>query len=209
MIDCIEHNAALPFVDAVTLLDQDSGVRWQSSKIRAIPTATRASYGDLLATDSSTRKNGATHLAITNSDIYLSHDVERLLQRINKQSTVTAITRREHNGQLYKQPKYSQDTWIFKTHPISNDVIKACDVELGIAGCEHLFAMALHCHGYSIWNPCLDCIIKHNDPTPHSQYNKRLYGAYLWLPPCRIDNVENVAPAYEVRLSKKSFPSQG
>ncbi len=209
MIDCIEHNAELPFVQGITLLDEDSGVKWTSKKIRALPVIKRASYADLINAVSATGPLECSHFALMNSDIFLTGDVHTLLDRIDKLSTVAAVTRRELNGQLRPQPQCSQDIWIFKTHQPSTDLVESCRFRLGVAGCENLFAMCLYAHGYEVWNPCTNCIITHNDPSPRMNFPEWLFGAYLWLPPCTMEDVEAKQPSYLVRVVRKNFPRAG
>ncbi len=205
MVECIQRNADLEFVRGITLLDEDSGVDWENEKIRVVPTKRRASYADMLMVASDNEDVLYSHYALMNSDIILSADIRQLLPRITKPSTVAAITRRELDGSLRPQPKCSQDAWIFKARKPPGDLLDACFFRLGIAGCENLFAMSLYAHGYDIWNPCADCTITHNDPAPRMTFPQWVFGAYLWLPPCAIGDVEATAPRYEVKVVRKRF----
>lgn len=207
MVECIEHNAGLEFVRRITLLDEDSGVCWTSDKIHAIPVSRKASYADLLTVASNGEEFFSSHYALMNSDITISDDILSLLQRITKFSTVAAITRREMDGALRISPQASQDAWIFKAHDMPRDLLDACYFRLGIAGCENLFAMSLYAHGYNLWNPCGDCTILHNDPEPRISFPEWVYGAYLWLPPCHIEDVETSTPNYELRVMRRECVS--
>lgn len=207
MIECIERNASLEFVRRITLLDEGSGVNWANDKIHVIPVNRRASYADMLSIASSTTHQFSSHYALLNSDIIISDDILKLLQRVTSTSTVAAITRRELDGELRLSPQASQDAWILKAHDLPSDLLDACYFRLGIAGCENLFAMSLYAHGYNLWNPCGDCTIVHNDPQPRMSFPEWVYGAYLWLPACKIEDVENSPPNYELQVIRKESAS--
>jgi hypothetical protein len=207
MIECIEHNASLEFVRRITLLDEDSGVYWANDKVHVIPVHKRASYADLLTIAASPAQQFSSHYALLNSDIIISDDILKLLQRVTSASTVAAITRRELDGELRLSPQASQDAWIMKAHELPSGLLDACYFRLGIAGCENLFAMSLYAHGYNLWNPCGDCTILHNDPQPRMSFPEWVYGAYLWLPACNIEDVENSTPSYELRVIRRESAS--
>jgi len=208
MVDCIEHNADLPFVRAITLLDEGSGATWRSGKIQTISAAKRASYADLMRAVTMHDSWDASHFALMNSDIFLSEDISDLMQRVAKPSTVAAITRRELNGQLRPRPQSSQDVWLFRAHRPSAELVNSCYFHLGVAGCENLFAMSLYAHGYEVWNPCANCTVTHNDPSPRMNFPEWVFGAYLWLPPCTMEDVETKQPSYLLTVLRKNSPAQ-
>lgn len=205
MTDCITNNANIDFVSKITVMCESGQSSFSSKKIDILKSNGRATYADLLKIAQARSAPSVSHFAIANTDIILTPDILSLMDRLSEFSSVAAITRTESNGQLFAQPKYSQDFWIFKAHSFIQRVLGECGYKLGVAGCEHLFAMALYAHGYNIWNPCLDCKIIHNDPAPKLQWSDRYHGSYLFLPPCRIADVESEKPAYQVHLSRRDF----
>ena len=205
MIDCIYKNSEIDFVSKITVLCEGEKL-FANSKIRSLPAKGRSSYADLMniAQESSTKKE-ITHFAISNTDIFLTQDIADVMEKIVDSSAVAAISRTEMNGRLVEPPKSSQDLWVFKSHAFSPKVLRSTWQQLGIAGCEHLFAMSLYSHGYDIWNPCLDCQLIHNDPSPKIQWADRYYGTYLFLPPCNISDVGSVSPEYESSVARNVF----
>jgi hypothetical protein len=206
MIDCILSNASQDFVEHVTVLCENISVRVDHSKITTKTVTKRHTYADMLKEASSYVK--ASHFALANSDIYLEDGFERLMDKMAKPHYVASITRHEINGVLHQDPKLSQDLWLFKRHSPSAALLNTCEYHLGIAGCEHMFAMSLYSHGYNIWNPCLDCKIVHADPSPRSVFPSRYFGPYLFLRPCLIEEIGACEPGYEVNFSRSPFIDQ-
>jgi predicted SAM-dependent methyltransferase len=204
MIDCISGNAALGFIEKISVLSQGVYHQFENKKIDVIRSRGRATFAEclLIAQDGI---GACTHFAIANTDIFLSEDVFRVLAGISRSSSVAAVSRTELNGECHFDPKLSQDLWIFKAHKPSNSVLGECNYQLGVAGCEHRFAVALYSHGYDLWNPCEDCRIIHNDPLPKTDWADRYYGSYLYLPPCSIADIESEMPGYELSFARKSF----
>lgn len=205
ILKCIVDNSRLSFIQKITVVCEQYLHDFGNKNIDSIKSSTRATYADLLRVANARSSDVITHFAIANSDIFLSGDILRLMERISQCSTVAAVTRTELSGHLFPHPRYSQDLWLFKIHNPTQKVLNECEYRLGIAGCEHLFALALYAHGYDIWNPCHDCKIVHNDPNPAYHWDDRYYGSYLYLPPCTIADVEFARPRYELRIERRKF----
>ena len=204
MSECIYKNAELNFVKMITIVcDLNTTPPPNGDKIRVLFSDKRSSYANLLSCAlPSDKGQGTTHFALANSDIFLSGDIYKCMENITHASHVAAISRREINGRLVENPYCSQDLWLFKSHDPSPQLLESSWNLLGIAGCEHLFAMSLYCHGYSIWNPCLDCSILHNDPIPKTSWEKRYFGSYLFLPPCSIAEIAAKPPKYKFNFAR-------
>lgn len=205
MVKCISSNLRLGCISRMTIVCEGINLTIDSPKVEVARIDHRATYSDLLEIALASSDEQITHCGIANTDIYFSDDLERLIKVLMDPVMVAAISRHEVNGMLHPDPKWSQDAWIFKRHVPSNDFLQACNYSLGIAGCEHHFAMALHVHGYSIWNPCIDCKIVHADPSPRNVFSQRYYGAYLLLPPCKIEDISSTPPRYEMAISRSPF----
>ena len=205
MLECIQKNSELEFVKRITVVCEGKRTEFRDKKIKAIASNRRASYADLLKAAQSYSSEEVTHFAVANTDIFLTEDILCVMRKITKTSSLAAISRTETNGQLIAEPKVSQDLWIFKAHQIIPRVLAQCEYLLGIAGCEHLFAMSLYSHGYDIWNPCLNCQVIHNDPNPKNQWADRYHGSYLFIPPCDTNDIGSTQPKYEVSLMRRGF----
>jgi len=207
MLECIQRNAELDFVQRITVLSEGPGPAIQHKKLKVVPITTRATFTDFLRTAACPvqRDDETSHFAIANTDIFLSADIKSVLEKITASSTVVALTRRERDGELPRSPQATQDVWIFKNHNLAAGVIETSSYCLGIPGCENLFAASLFSHGYRIWNPCLDCNAVHNDPAPKTSWPDWYYGLFLHIPPCRVEDVESQSPKYKVYPHAKRF----
>jgi predicted SAM-dependent methyltransferase len=205
MLKCISENSKLDFVKKITVVWESANKTSNNKKIVIVPSQSRASYTDLLKFSQHMRDETITHIAVANTDILLSEDVLRVMKRITRNSSAAAVSRTEMTGDLCQNPKLSQDLWIFKKHRFTPKLLDRCDYQLGVAGCENLFAMALYSHGYNIWNPCLDCKVIHNDPAPKREWSDRYYGSYLFLPPCKVEEVDTTSPKYEGSHIRQNF----
>ncbi len=205
MKECIEHNLKLDVITRMTIVAQGVEIKTTHPKIQVVRTSERSTYAQLLKIGLDGNHDSSSHVAISNTDIFLAETLELLARRLSSKSSVAAVTRHELDGALHANPKLSQDLWLFCNHKPGEKFLTASDYELGIAGCEHLFAMALQSHGYDIWNPSIDCIISHNDPNPRTSFSDRYNGAYLYLLPCSIDDVGRAKPQYEISISRRKF----
>ncbi|MEA5422257.1 glycosyltransferase [Synechococcus sp. CCY9202] len=197
LIQCLEYNLAVDVVSKITVLNEGVPITSNNERINVKRIYSRASFSDIFLAINEYTDPNATHIAIANGDIMLSSDISRLLPKITVDSTVAALTRHELDGILKSNPFESQDTWIFKKHSFHSRVTDGSHINLGIAGCEHLLAATLYFNGYNIWNPSADCKTIHNDPNPSNAYTDRLYGCYLLLPTCKVDDVESKQPEYQ------------
>lgn len=191
-------NAALDFVDEILLAYEGNAASPPiHPKIKYFPVGNRVNYAWMLElmSDVNPIRDGLT--CIINSDIVLGESVGLLSNAIKSNNTVVALSRYESDGTLCSHPQWSQDCWIFKSHQVSRAVLKRSEYDLGVAGCENMFAMSLFIHGYRIWNPCMDVRVNHSDPDPQIFFKHRYYGSYLFLPPCRIADVEINSPQYQ------------
>lgn len=210
MIECIHRNAELEFIKKITVASEGSYAIRDNGKIKILHLKKRCSYADLLEiATSNAGEQEITHFAISNTDILLTGDILSCMRKIIHNSQVAAISRTEMSGELVKQPKWSQDLWLFKSHIPNPMLAKSSWQLLGIAGCEHLFAMSLHSQGYKIWNPCLDCRIIHNDEKPKNRWHERYYGSYLYLLPCTIEDLSSNPPQYQTVVVRDRFRKEG
>jgi hypothetical protein len=202
MLECIRRNSEFSFVKKITVLCEGERLLG-GNKIRSLVISSIASYTDLMkiAQDGNTDED-ITHFAVSNTDIFLTQGISCVMDKLINLSSVAAISRIELDGSRLFEPKHSQDLHLFKSHNFSRKVLSSSNYQLGIAGCENLFAMSLYSHGYNIWNPCLDCKIIHNDPSPRAQFSDRYSGAYLFLPPCNTCDVDSVSPVYEAHIAR-------
>lgn len=207
MVDCINRNSELDCISKISVLAENPNNYTGWGKVEIVPIYRRASFADCLRVCRLEENSLATHFAIANTDIFLSEGLDRLLPALKCDSFVAAVSRRELDGSLCSDPKYSQDVWVFKSHWIGDDVLAFAEYELGVAGCENLFARTLHEYGYDLWNPCFDCRFVHNDPEPKTTWARRYFGFYLLLNPCAIDAVGAEPPCYSTGLHRKLLPS--
>ena len=197
--DCLTRNQRLGIFDQVTLLMDSETMSSDPDSSRRVRLGRRANFSDFLEIVSAP-ENAEDHIVFSNSDILMSEDILQVTERLSSHSSVIALTRRELSGELPPiLPGRSQDTWIMKGHAISSLLRDTVGISLGIAGCENIFAAQLIANGYNLWNPCLDVVTTHNDPSPNFNYEdcRRYFGFYAFPTPCRVKDVEASLPNYE------------
>jgi hypothetical protein len=205
MKQCIAHNSRLRFVQRIHVFNEGIKDIDINPKVSYEEIERRLSFAELVNAIFNTIKPLSSHIAIANSDIFLSDDIYKVLNKIRHRNTVIALTRREIDGHFLFNPKLSQDVWILKNHSPNEELQRKIQCYPGVAGCEHIFAMGLFCEGYEIWNPCLDCSVTHNDPKPKTKWSIRHHGAYLYIPPCQINDIENTKTPYEIHISRNQM----
>lgn len=203
--ETIVSNAKNPHISEIIAVCEAGVNPPAHPKIRSVSTCKRANFASMLqiAGDDSAYKSSP--FCIANSDIELTDTAVETGHALASPNSVIALSRHEVNGDLCPNPQWSQDCWIFASHKPIEAIAERSKFDLGIAGCENMFAMALLTHGYNIWNPCLDVIIKHRDPKPQAAFIHRYYGAYLLLPPCQASDLEVNMPRYEIMIKKYSI----
>jgi hypothetical protein len=203
--ETILSNAKQPHISEIIAVCEADAKPPAHPKIRSVPTDKRADFALMLQIAGDDSIHRSSPFCIANSDIELSDTAAKASHSLASPNSAIALCRHEANGDLYTYPKWSQDCWIFANHKPTKAVIERSKFDLGVAGCESMFAMALFTHGYNIWNPCLDVNIKHRDPKPQSAFIHRYYGAYLLLPPCQASVVEVDKPQYEIMIKTYSL----
>ena len=205
LLDCVKANAELDYINTITIWSEWGNHSLNDPKIKIVEAARRATFTDLLRLSITHPSPSSSHIILANSDIILTPDVGLLLKEIQTPTHVAAITRRELNGEFLHLPEESQDCWVFKSHQPANRLFDACEFQLGIAGCENVFATSLITHGYDLYNPCLDCRIVHNDDNPSSSFEERYYGFYWYVAPCKTADIRNSPPVGHPALARRPF----
>lgn len=160
-----------------------------SSHILKAPLNSRLTFSNFLSfVDSNQHSTGVAIL--TNSDIMLDPRIIELTSDLEK-NILLALSRHEADLTLVEYPWCTQDTWILKFQSIHKSAIIACQFYLGTPGCELRFAEALYASGFTVYNPSLSIRNLHNQSISSVHYdNDRHYGAYIFTPPCFIEQVK-------------------
>jgi hypothetical protein len=209
---CLHYNSAFDFIDRITLLVEGNATPPRLPRCSTIRINSRATFADFLEIVSA-RENADYNIIFANSDILLDPTVVMAGRKISLDNTVAAITRREIDGRFphLGNIAWSQDTWIMRPHKVSASLIHTSRVWLGTAGCENVFASQLIANGYNIWNPCLDVLTFHNDPSPCTDYSSpsmRYFGYYTHPIPCFSEDIEKTPPLYDSKLCSASQSGQ-
>lgn len=80
------------------------------------------------------------------------------------------------------------------SQPVHNSIKFQSLIPLGMPGCELRFAETVFNMGYIVLNSSLDIknVHMHIGPARHEDKN-RLYGTYLFTPPCRLSDVKSAS----------------
>jgi hypothetical protein len=184
--ECLTENLNISFEHIVVCGDR----RFETSKKNVVFAShgRRLTFGKFL--DFVNQNGDLDGLAVlTNSDIALD---AKFLEKISTvdADTVLCISRYEANGKLVESPWCSQDTWVMRFQKVREPLRMATNVYLGSPGCELRFAEAMYSAGYKVFNPCLSIVNRHihSQPSTH-EHSDRHYGAYVFTPPCTIEDV--------------------
>jgi hypothetical protein len=205
--EALEFNLGLDIFDKVTLLLEDNADFSDFPSVSTKLLGRRALFSDFLELITE-QADESSHIVFSNSDMMMSADILKAIDRVTMHNSVLALTRRELDGSLpsIDNPSWSQDTWVMKSHKISSMLIETVRHSLGIAGCENLFAAQLVANGYNLWNPSLDVLTIHNDPSPTLTYSRdRRYNGFFAIPHlCHLLDIESTIPGYEFTFCVKS-----
>jgi len=204
-----------PAVNRVVLfLDGTPDISWIPSfgkDLKCVPIDGRLRYSDFLSYVAHSPA-GDGFAILLNSDICLDKSFSCMPSF--RDSTCLAVTRTECTGFLAASdrgasPANCQDVWIFRHHRVPNSLIRATDIPLGVPGCENRFAAELFTAGYRVYNPCLDLVFRHADPSPEWNYPwnspDRLRGTYAYLNPCKLVDVDSRDPRAFIEFTINSW----
>lgn len=165
---CLMKN--LPWFDSIILLCPDKQPTISCEKIKVVPIAHRATYGDCFAVCT----DGIN--VITNSDI--SFDGTINAARYLPIDEVWCLTRWE-KGRLW-EVCYSQDAWVCRNRPSISS-----DIPLGMLGCDNRIAFEIQQAGYRVKNPSKTIVSSHHHKSNYRTYSKtkKIPPPYLHLSP--------------------------
>jgi len=148
-------------------------------------------------------------VCLTNTDIKLDRKIFDLAP-ILAPNLLFSLSRYEANGQVADLPWCTQDTWIALSQPVHESVLLQSAIPLGLPGCENRLSEIFFSAGFRVFNPCLDIKNVHvqSAKSVHKD-EKRLFGAYLFIPACRIGDIGkrefSPVPVYLPRYAKQAF----
>lgn len=200
----LRENLSLGWIEKVTLLSDCDDISIEDSRIHVRMIGRRARFGDYLDIVSNAAGSSEDCIVLCNSDIILPENLPNVANRIVLPSTAIALTRREMDGEYPRvpHPSLSQDVWMMRPQQLDELLIQSAHFQLGIAGCENLFAALLVSHSFNLWNPCEDIKPVHYDPRPNTDYINcvRYHGIYVYPMPCLLGSVEVDNPIYRIAM---------
>jgi hypothetical protein len=207
LIDCIEHNLKLGF-DEIIIINSATEPQFFAKNVINMYISDRMTYSHFVNALNDKKYDNCI-LFLTNTDIKLDEKILDLGDLINRQQ-LFCLSRYEQADKLTDGPSCSQDTWIAIAQPIHESVVHQSNIPLGLPGCENRLAEIFFSSGFNVFNPCYDIKNIHVQNT-NSVFsdNDRVFGAYLFVPPCTIDDIlsKNVAavPVYFPRYASSYF----
>ena len=186
---CLRQNLSLDFSRIILFGDkQFSGI--DSKMVVRIPLQERLTFSDFLEYVHANR-NSEGIAVFTNSDIVIDKTLIDSVSQL-KFGVVLAISRYESIDTLANDPWCTQDTWVLRLQPIHISARLSTKFPLGKPGCELRFAEALYSVGFSIFNPCLSIRNLHVHSLASNHNDEfRLYGSYIFTPPCLMEQAAN------------------
>lgn len=179
---CLKKNCASPFIKKIFLLSEKEckGDLFENEKIEQIVAGGRLKYSTAF---NFANKHPGEFFVLSNADIYFDETLGKT-KEYDFDNLFLALSRYNCFGGGKEQliigpPKYneknvqsdydeqggfvewgSQDSWIFRS-PVSSDLIKNCDFEIGRLHCDSHVARVIKYSGYEILNPCCSIITRH------------------------------------------------
>ena len=184
---CLRRNLQNYEIDCVALLVHSSDVQYikPHPKIKLFETDSRPTYKDHFEIGKSFITDGL--IIITNSDIFITEWVIKLVSENLDESTVYALSRwdvKQDMTAVHYDTWDSQDTWIFKNtiKPGSYEII------VGIPGCDNRIAYELLDAGYNVENPSKSIQTYHYHISEYRSYKEidRLEGEYHCITPTKL-----------------------
>lgn len=180
---CLKNNCENPYIKKIFLLTEEKieADILNHKKINQVVIGRRLKYSDAFKF---ANENCSEEIFIlSNADIYFDESLKKIGQ-YEFDKLFLALSRHNHfkdgkdqliignfqyntdNVQRFYEPRGgriewgSQDAWVFKT-PVSEDLVKEADFELGRINCDGHLLWLLKAVGYKVLNPCFSIIIRH------------------------------------------------
>ena len=208
LVGCIEHNLKLDF-DDVVIFNHSVKPGFFGARIKNVQAHRRLTYLDFveMANDPA---NFNSLICLTNTDIKLDENLPQIVLRALKPKQLFCFSRYEADGRLAEFPWCTQDTWAILSQPIPETIMWQSSIPLGLPGCENRFAEIFFSAGFAVLNPCLDIKNVHVQLTKSvHEDEKRVFGAYLFVPACKIDDGNRNAvfpiPVYLLKGADRVF----
>lgn len=191
VLDAVRATLENEAVDAVHVLTE-AEIGWLTqamgplaARLHLEQVAERPTFGALIETGNRLLADGAGMIAIMNADISLSdpQDAGRLRQAFDALSDLPdpvafAVSRHEGTGdepliELYEAtglPNYiSADAWVFQGSIRLTRELFYCP---GQMNCDMFLGHDLISSGYRVFNPCLDVVFLHHEPSKDDTFYK-------------------------------------
>lgn len=171
---CLKHNIKLGLFKQIILLNEriytneELGLTNKEMKyILQINIEKRLTYS--IAFKKIQDLNLKGYCVLSNSDIFFEHSILNLRKScLNKKKSIYALLRfeyipskKEQQSDLFFPEKskiihrnYSQDVWIYHSNfsPTSEEILKDCNFNFGLPGCDNKIAYILENNGYTCIN---------------------------------------------------------
>jgi len=188
---CVLHNLKIGF-DKILIWNDSVDPLFISENVNNIRANRRMTYRDYVDVLDAEENYGSL-VVLTNTDIMLDKNVLTISQVIRNNSFL-CLSRYEQRGtalELSGTPWCTHDVWAMISQPVHNSIKFQSVIPLGMPGSELRFAEIFFNMGYAIFNPCVDIqnVHLHSESAPH-EYKNRIYGAYLFVPPCKLSDVK-------------------
>jgi hypothetical protein len=203
---CVLNNVNSSFVNKIHLFvdDNDALIRLKeitsySDKIVVISVGIKPKYSDFFNYILNNLNDNIC--MITNSDIYLLDVDERLIENLNSDKIMYALTRHEYNMTCPLINNYygSHDCYIFNSKFITKDIINShTDFYQNVLGIESHIVKNFCDFNFRVFNPCRQIKIVHLHKTELRNYGNNWVGLHKcgdlpfqksscwWIPPITL-----------------------
>lgn len=145
-------------------------------------------------------------ICLTNTDIKIDLNIF-LINDVLEDNQLIALSRYESNGEIAKSPWCTQDFWCIRSQSIHKSILIQSNIPLGIPGCENRFSEIMHSVGFEVFNPNLEIKNQHmHQIQANYPQSERLYGTYLFIPTCTIDDIKQKNPAHSPNINYLTNP---
>ncbi len=189
--ECLLNNINNKFINNIFIFTESFKVhsflenKYKNKKIKFIFLNHIPTYKDwIVFSKKYSNKNSIS--IFSNSDICFDESILNLNNYLVKPKSLVCASRYE-NGQLIKNPHWSQDVWALCVSDIENiDFCQSLSIQTGIPRCDNKLAYFFCVNGWDLYNPKdVKCVHKHESKIRNYEKKDKVnIGALAFVHPC-------------------------
>ena len=199
--ETLKYNVKNHLISKIILINErdytEEEIGISSDKIIQIIKGSRMSFADIFKNIKKMQLNG--YIIVSNIDIFFNNTFENIfVSQLSNKKKVFSLLRLEYNKdninekRLYKDYKWSADTWIFHTKQ-SKDIknVNEFDLTMGVGSVDNILPYKFYKNGFDVFNEPLFIQTLHNHHNDYRTWKKnKLFDNELFYLSC-LPNLRN------------------